>query len=173
VDPSIWIGALAGATTGLLASIIGHLLLDVPKVKVRVRDDLHGDRQAGVLTISSYVEVTNVRGRPVTIEGAGFLIRGAMRTPRGWPEDLPHRLEEGGRIMFTFDRADFPKTIPVVMDTVRRVWPRRRRWRVRWRALRSIGLRGFVSGRRAPTERRLDRTRRRMDAGPPDRFRVD
>jgi hypothetical protein len=174
VSASVWIAALAGATAGLLASIVGHLLLDVPKVKVRVRDDLHGDPETGTLTVSSYVEVTNIRGRPVTIEGAGFLIRGAMRFPRGWQADLPARLEEGGRVMFTFERSDYPMSlVPVAMDTVRRVWPRRRRWSVRWRALKATGLRGFVSGRKGPTKWRIERVRRRIEAGPPDRFRAD
>ena len=174
MSASVWIAALAGATAGLLASIIGHLLLDVPKVKVRIRDDFHGDPETGTLMVSSYIEVTNIRGRPVTIEGAGFLIPGGMRSPRGWLENLPARLEEGRRVMFTFDRSDYPMPlVPVAMDTVRRVWPRRRRWRVRWRALRGTGLRGFISGRRGPSRWRIERARRRMEAGPPDRFRPD
>jgi hypothetical protein len=172
MSSSVWIAALAGATTGLLASIVGHLLLNLPKVKVRARDDLHGDPETGAITVTSFVEVTNVRGRPVTIEHAAFLIPGAIRTPRTWTIP-PEPLEEGGRIFFPFNRAEYPKAIPVAMDTVRRVWPRRRRWRIRWRALRSVGFRGFVSGRRPPTKWRLARFRRRMKAGPPDRFKID
>jgi len=82
-----------------------------------------------VARVQSFVTVANVRGRPVKIEQVAILKPNTMSHPRGW--EFGQDLAEGQRATFTFDRDEYPNAVPVAMDTVGRVWPRRREFRER------------------------------------------
>lgn len=117
--PDLWLVITTAAASGLLASLIGHALLALPLVRVKVRHELHIDSV-----------VANIRGRDVTIEHAYILKRRhgrgpGMGRPKGWT--FPHSLSEGQVVRFTFDRRELPNAVAVAMDTAERVWPRRRR----------------------------------------------
>ena len=77
---------------------------------------------------------------------------------------------------FSFERADFPKAIAVAIDSADRVWPRRRWFRVKRRALSAGGLVGWPWQRNPPTRRQMDQleerieeARRRRSTPPPSR----
>jgi hypothetical protein len=110
--------------------------------------------------VESYVNVANVRGRPVTVEQVLLLKwsakgRPPMSRPRGWTFGV--RLEEGESVRFTFDREDFPNARAVVFDSADRVWPRRRWFRVRGYGLRAGSMIGWPWQRNGPTERQIRR----------------
>jgi hypothetical protein len=165
--PAIWIAILTGAVTGLLSSMLGYVILSRPFVRVRVRDDLHitGDD----VRVDSYVAVTNVRGRPVTIEAVFFLVStrnvgAGMRRPRDWEGQFHKSLSEGQQEKFSFDRTQYPKSVPVVFDSADRIWPRRRWIRVKRRRLWSSGSIGWPWQRGGPTPRQIERAVKRGKA---------
>lgn len=160
----IWLSILAGGLSGLLASVVGHVLLSVPRIKVKTYHDTRLDPVTGEATIMSYVKATNLRGRPVHVEGATILTRGSMSQPKSWTFDFD--LAEGASVRFTFDRAEYPNAKGVVMDTAGRVWPRRRWFAVRRRATMQTGWFAWRS-RNGPTDRQLRRARRRFDLPDP------
>jgi hypothetical protein len=57
--PALWLVA-TGAASGLVASIIGHVLLGLPSVRVKVRHELHIDADK-TPRVESYVSVANLR----------------------------------------------------------------------------------------------------------------
>lgn len=154
-DPALLLSVLAGAVSGLLASIVGHVLLGVPKVKVRIRDELHIGPDPGTKRRRSYIKVTNVRGRLVTVDRAFFLVPGRYwhpgpaQHPKGWLTDLPVSLGEGQSVLFTFDRGQYPRVRPVVIDSADRGWPRRWRPLLWWRGFR---VRNFIVNEPIPQD---------------------
>lgn len=151
----LWLAVSAGATAGLLSSIIGYVVLGLPLMKVNVRHELHFS--AGSAQVKSYVLATNVRGRPVKVEQVLLIVKGkrAMQRPKGW--EFGQELAEGQAVTFTFQREDFPSALPVMFDSAGRVWPRRRWFRVRRRALMAGPMVGFPWQRNGPTQRQIDR----------------
>lgn len=155
---ALWVIIATGALTGLLSSIVGYALLGLPLVKVKVRHDLHIDADGA--RVESYVKVANIRGRPVRIETVMILKRHtkgrpSMGRPRGW--EFPQELSEGQAVSFTFDRRDFANAVAVAIDSADRVWPRRRSFRVRRRALWAAGMIGWPWQRNGPTDRQIAR----------------
>lgn len=157
--PVLWVVVATGAAAGLLSSIVGYALLGLPLVKVQARHELHID--ANGARVESYVTVANVRGRPVKVEQVLVILRRKhmMERPRGW--EFGQELAEGQAVVFTFDRDQLPNALPVMMDSAGRVWPRRRWFRVRGRALRAGGMVGFPWQRNGPTRRQIERALRR------------
>lgn len=142
---TVLISVLTGGLAGLLASVVGQILLgDRPWLQVKAFHDVQFDRESGEVAVRSYVRVANVRGRPVRIEHVAILQPGKMSTPRGWPEGLPTTLSEGTVIRPTFDRTEYPNAVPVAIDSAGRVWPRRRWWRARRRAMLGAGPAGVL-----------------------------
>lgn len=89
---TIWISVVAGALSGLTASIVGQILLgDRPWAQVKAFHDVHRDRTSGEPVVTSYVKVANVRGRPMRIEGVVIL------QPEKLSTDLPGILGLWGR----------------------------------------------------------------------------
>ena len=171
--PALWLVITSAAASGLLASIVGHALLELPRVRVKVRHDARVDR-AGQVSVLSYVTITNVRGRPVRIEAVFILKRHpkggpGLSRPGGW--EFPVSLSEGEDVKFTFERKDYPSAVAVVIDSVGRIWPRRRWLRVKRRALWAGGLVGWPWQRNGPTDeqikRLLQRTQELADRRPP------
>jgi hypothetical protein len=66
-------------------------------------------------------------------------------------------LSEGQSVKFPFDREEYPNAVPIMIDTAERVWPRRRWFRVRRRAMGYSGLRAFFPHRNGPTDRQIER----------------
>jgi len=172
-SPALWLVITTAAASGLLASLVGHALLGLPLVKVKVRHDARVDR-AGNASVLSYVAVTNVRGRPVLIDAVFILKRRpkggpGLSRPGGW--EFPVSLSEGEAVKCTFEREDYPSAVAVAIDSVGRIWPRRRWLRVKRRALWAGGLVGWPWQRNGPTdeqiERLLQRTRELADRRPP------
>ena len=107
--PTIWLGLETAALAGLLASIVGQVLLgDRPWMQVRAFHDARVDEDPGEVSVRSFVQITNVRGRPVLIERVAILRPGDLATPRLWLEALPSTLHEGMVARFAFDRLAFP-----------------------------------------------------------------
>jgi hypothetical protein len=162
----IWLVIMTGALTGLLSSLVIHVLLGLPRVKVKTRHELRIDPSGP--RVESYIAVANVRGRPVRIDHVWIFKRRAkggpgMGRPKGW--DFPHRLAEGEGVKFTFDRNEFPGAVAVAIDSAGRVWPRRRTLRVRRRALWAAGMIGWPWQRNGPTDRQIARAVRRLGHG--------
>ena len=156
--PALWLVIVTGAASGLLASIVGYALLGLPFVRVRVRHPLRID--ASGARVESYVAVTNIRGRPVRIENVWILVRRprggpGMDRPRGW--QFPVSLAEGEMVKCTFDRRQYRSAIVVAFDSADRIWPRRRWFRVKIRALSAGGLVGWPWQRNGPTDRQMER----------------
>jgi hypothetical protein len=78
-----------------------------------------------------------------------------MHRPRGWT--FPQTLTEGQTLTCTFDREDFPDARAVAIDSADRIWPRRRWFRVKRRALAAGRFIGWPWQRNGPTERQIDR----------------
>jgi hypothetical protein len=167
--PALWLVITTGAVSGLLASIVGYVLLGLPLVKVKVRHDLRVDATGA--RVDSCVVVANVRGRPVKIDHVWIVKRHpgrgpGMSRPKGWT--FPHMLPEGESVRFTFDRDEYPRALAVALDSAERVWPRRRWFRVKRRALMAGSMVGWPWQRNGPTDRQvrkaLGRTKSRFEA---------
>jgi hypothetical protein len=154
--PALWLVIVTGAAAGLLSSIVGYALLGLPLVKVKALHHVHVDERGP--HVESYVKVANVRGRPVGIEQVLIFKRHTTSRPRGWTFGM--ELSEGQSVMFTFDREEYPNALPVMIDSAGRVWPRRRWFRVRRRAMMYSGLRAFFPQRNGPTDRQIERAMR-------------
>jgi hypothetical protein len=172
--PALWLVIATAAASGLLASIVGHALLGLPLVKVKVRHDLHIDETGP--RVDSYAVVTNVRGRAVTIEEVLLLRRdfsshiGAGR-PAGWA--FPVGLSEGEILKRTFDRTSDPNAMAFAMDSAGHIWPRRRWLRVKWRALIGVGMIGWPWQRNGPTNQQIARAvERTKETRPRERARA-
>lgn len=164
-QPALWIIVATGVAIGLLASLIAHGLLQVPRLRIKIRHVAGADR-AGVTQLTSYVSVTNLRGRPVQIDQVMILNRRprggpGMGRPKGWT--FPQHLTEGQNVKFTFDRDQFPNAVPVIIDSADRIWPRRRWLRVKRRAFAAGGLIGWPWQRNGPTQKQLDRLAERVE----------
>jgi hypothetical protein len=114
--PALWLVITTGAVSGLLASIVGYVLLGLPLVKVKVRHDLRVDATGA--RVDSCVVVANVRGRPVKIDHVWIVKRHpgrgpGMSRPKGWT--FPHMLPEGESVRFTFDRDEYPRALAVAL----------------------------------------------------------
>jgi hypothetical protein len=160
----LWIGVLGGSIAGLVTAIGAHAILAGPLVRVKVRDDATWDASTGSWHVFSHVRVSNVRGRPVIVEGVAFLVPGDIRSLGSWADLLPARLDEGETVILPFDRQDPAaprKTVPVVRDSALRIWPRRRSIGIRLRAVQTSGVMGaFLGGRRGPSSRSLAKATR-------------
>jgi hypothetical protein len=162
--PALWLVIVTGAASGLIASIVTYGLLGRPALKVKARHALHIDANGS--RVDSRVVVTNARGRPVKVEHVWLLKRRpqggpGMERPRGWTF-RPGALSEGQSVEFTFDRADFPNALPVAIDSVGRIWPRRRWVRVKRRALQGGPVVGWPWQRNGPSDRQIDRAMDRL-----------
>jgi hypothetical protein len=159
-SPTLWLVIVTGAAAGLLSSIVGYALLGLPLVKVKTQHHVHVDDD-GEPHVRSYVKVANVRGRPVGIEQVLIFKRHTTSRPLGWTFGM--ELSEGQSVKFAFDREEYPNAVPIMIDSAGRVWPRRRWFRVRRRAMGYSGLRAFFPHRNGPSDRQIERAMRASD----------
>jgi hypothetical protein len=157
-ETALWLFIVTGVATAVVASVLGYMLLGLPFVRLKVRHVLRIDESGP--RVESYVNVANVRGRPVRVQEV-FLFqphgkgRPPLGRPRGW--EFGMRLEEGDAVQFTFERERFPNAKAVVIDSADRVWPRRRWFRVRGYGLRAGRMIGWPWQRNGPTDEQMRR----------------
>jgi hypothetical protein len=157
-SPALWLVIVTGAASGLLASIVGYALLGLPWVRVKVRHNMLID--AAGPRVESYAAVTNLRGRPVTVDEVLLLRRdfshhiGSGR-PAEW--NFPVRLSEGEVLKCPFDRGAYPNAMAWAVDSAGRIWPRRRWLCVQWRWLLGVGMIGWPWQRNGPSDRQIAR----------------